>query len=99
MTSTNGNGVSLLGARKFRALITGGAGFLGSHLAEALLKAGHSVVILDDLSTGNIQNIRGYRELRGFQYLIDSVANRSLLAELVDDCDIVFHLAAAVGCV
>lgn len=97
MTSPNGNGVSSFGDRKFRALITGGAGFLGSHLAEALLEAGHQVLILDDLSTGSIENVRKLKEYRELEYWIDSVANRPLLAELVDDCDIIFHLAAAVG--
>jgi UDP-glucose 4-epimerase len=97
MTSSNGNGASLFGGRKFRALVTGGAGFLGSHLAEALLKQGHEVLILDDLSTGNIQNLRDLKEYKGLQYWIDSIANRPLLAELVDECDVIFHLAAAVG--
>jgi len=87
----------MLGDRKFRALITGGAGFLGSHLAEALLKKNHEVLILDDLSTGNIENIRALKDHRGMQYWIDTIGNRSLLAELVDDSDVVFHLAAAVG--
>jgi UDP-glucose 4-epimerase len=97
MTNSNGNGASLFGSRKFRALITGGAGFLGSHLAEALLKGGHEVLILDDLSTGTAENLRELKGYDGLQYWIDSVGNRSLLAELVDECDVVFHLAAAVG--
>jgi len=97
MNSSNGNGVSLFGAQRFRALITGGAGFVGSHLAEALLNEGHEVLILDDLSTGNIQNVRHLKERHGMQYWLDSIANRFLLAELVDECDIIFHLAAAVG--
>ena len=97
MSSSNGNAASLFDGRKFRALITGGAGFLGSHLAAALLENGHEVLILDDLSTGNIENIRGLRGHPGLQYWVDSIANKSLLAELVDECDIVFHLAAAVG--
>ncbi len=79
-----------------RALITGGAGFIGSHLAEELLANGWEVV-LDDLSTGSITNIRHLRDKPEFQYVIDSVMNRSLLAELVDDCSVVYHLAAAVG--
>jgi UDP-glucose 4-epimerase len=78
-------------------LITGGAGFLGSHLAEALLKKNHEVLILDDLSTGNIENIHSLKEYSGMQYWIDSLENKSLLSELVDDSDIIFHLAAAVG--
>ena len=97
MDDSNGNGVSLFGGRRFRALITGGAGFLGSHLAEALSNEGHEVLVLDDLSTGNIQNLRKFREHHGVQYWIDSIANRSLLAELVDECHIIFHMAAAVG--
>jgi len=80
-----------------RALITGGAGFIGSHLAEQLLQKGHEVVILDDLSTGSIENIEHLRGQPNFRYVIDSVMNRPLLAELVDPCDMVFHLAAAVG--
>jgi UDP-glucose 4-epimerase len=80
-----------------RAFITGGAGFIGSHLAEALLASGHEVSILDDLSTGAIQNIEHLKGRPGFRYTIDSVTNEPLLAELIDDCDVVFHLAAAVG--
>lgn len=80
-----------------RVLITGGAGFVGSHLAEALLRRGNSVTVLDDLSTGSIANIRHLKPDRRFQYVIDSVMNRALLAELVDECAIVYHLAAAVG--
>jgi UDP-glucose 4-epimerase len=80
-----------------RALITGGAGFIGSHLASRLLKSGWEVSVVDDLSTGSISNIQHLKREPGFQYVIDSVMNRRLLAELVDDCDVVFHLAAAVG--
>src|SRR5689334_8680088 len=80
-----------------RVLITGGAGFFGSHLAEALLKQSHQVFILDDLSTGSIENIRDLRAYPGLQYWIDSVKNRPLLAELVDECDVIVHMAAAVG--
>jgi len=80
-----------------RAFITGGAGFIGSHLAEALMAAGHEVSILDDLSTGSIQNIEPLKGRAGFRYAIDSVTNEPLLAELIDDSDVVFHLAAAVG--
>jgi nucleoside-diphosphate-sugar epimerase len=80
-----------------RAFITGGAGFIGSHLAEALLASGHEVSILDDLSTGSIQNIEHLKGRLGFRYTIDSVTNEPLLAELIDGCDVVFHLAAAVG--
>jgi UDP-glucose 4-epimerase len=78
-------------------LITGGAGFVGSHLAEALLQQGHNVMVVDDLSTGSIANIRHLKSERRFGYVIDTVMNRSVLAELVDGCDMVYHLAAAVG--
>lgn len=97
MTGYNGNGSSIFSSGKFCALITGGSGFLGSHLAAVLLEAGHKVLVLDDLSTGNIQNLRDFRENPRFQYSIDSIGNKQLLAELVDECDIIFHLAAAVG--
>lgn len=97
MTKSNGSGVSLFGKQKYRALITGGSGFLGSHLAEALLKEGHEVLVLDDLSTGNVSNIHHLKKYDRFQYWIDSLANRQLLAELVDESDMIFHLAAAVG--
>jgi UDP-glucose 4-epimerase len=80
-----------------RAFITGGAGFIGSHLAEALVAGGHRVSVLDDLSTGSIQNIEHLKAHPSFRYTVDSVTNEPLLAELIDDCDVVFHLAAAVG--
>jgi UDP-glucose 4-epimerase len=80
-----------------RILITGGAGFIGSHLSEALLDAGHQVLVLDDLSTGAIDNIAHLRKRPGFEYTIDSVFNEPLVAEMVDRADVVFHLAAAVG--
>jgi UDP-glucose 4-epimerase len=80
-----------------RALITGGAGFIGSHLTEALLDQGHHVLILDNLSTGSIDNIAHLKGRRGFEYFIDSVDNEPLLAELIDRSDVVFHFAAAVG--
>jgi UDP-glucose 4-epimerase len=80
-----------------RALITGGAGFIGSHLAERLLQNGHQVLILDDLSTGSMENIAAIKDHPDCQYHIDSVFNRRLMAELVDLADVVFHLAAAVG--
>jgi UDP-glucose 4-epimerase len=80
-----------------RALITGGAGFVGSHLAEALLDAGHQVSVLDNLSTGSIENISHLKVRSAFSYTIDSVTNEPVLAELIDGSDVVFHLAAAVG--
>jgi UDP-glucose 4-epimerase len=80
-----------------RALITGGAGFIGSHLAEALLEQGHGVMILDDLSTGSIENIAHLVAHPGFTYTIGSVTNEQVVGELMDQCDMTFHLAAALG--
>jgi nucleoside-diphosphate-sugar epimerase len=80
-----------------RYLITGGAGFIGSHLADELLGRGEEVHVVDDLSTGSIENLRHLKGKPGFDYTIDSAANTPLIAELVDGADIVFHLAAAVG--
>jgi UDP-glucose 4-epimerase len=80
-----------------RALITGGAGFVGSHLSDALLAEGHEVFALDNLSTGSIENIEHLKANPRFHYTIDSVTNEPVLAELIDRCDVVFHLAAAVG--
>jgi UDP-glucose 4-epimerase len=80
-----------------KALITGGAGFIGSHLAERLLELGHDVLVLDNLSTGSIENITHLKSEKKFSYTIDSVTSESLLAEMVDSSDVVFHLAAAVG--
>ena len=80
-----------------RVLITGGAGFVGSHLAEALLERGDEVFVIDDLSTGAIENIAHLKGQPRFHYTIDTVANEPLLAELIDRCDTVVHLAAAVG--
>ncbi len=78
-------------------LITGGAGFIGSHLAEELLSRGHAVHVLDDLSTGSIGNIRHLRAETGFDYTIDTCHDARVVAELVDDADYIYHLAAAVG--
>jgi UDP-glucose 4-epimerase len=80
-----------------RILITGGAGFIGSHLSDNLLGQGHDVTVIDDLSTGSVDNIRGAKENPRFQYFIDTIFNKPLLAELIDDAEVVFHLAAAVG--
>ena len=80
-----------------RVLITGGAGFIGSHLCDAYLARGDEVHILDDLSTGSMDNIRHLRRHPRFGYTIDSVHHPAVVAELVDQCDVVFHLAAAVG--
>jgi UDP-glucose 4-epimerase len=78
-------------------LITGGAGFIGSHLAERLISLGEGVTIIDDLSTGSIDNITHLRPSPKFHYVIASIEEKSLLAELVDEADVVVHLAAAVG--
>jgi len=80
-----------------RVLITGGAGFIGSHLADAYLERGDEVLVIDDLSTGTIENIRHLKSNPRFHYTIDSVHNQPVTAELVDQCDVVVHLAAAVG--
>jgi len=81
--------------RKF--LVTGGAGFIGSHLAERLVADGHEVFIIDDLSTGRMENIRALKKEKRFHYHIDTINNEPLLAELIDEVGVVFHLAAAVG--
>ncbi len=80
-----------------RCLITGGAGFIGSHLSDVLIARGHDVHILDDLSTGAVDNFAHLKPHPRFEYTIDSATNRSLVAELVDIADVVYHLAAAVG--
>ncbi|MBI4798476.1 MAG: GDP-mannose 4,6-dehydratase [Desulfarculus sp.] len=80
-----------------RALITGGAGFIGSHLAEHLLDQGQEVHVVDDLSTGSIENLDSLRGHPGFGHTIADVREEPLLAELVDRADVVYHLAAAVG--
>ncbi len=80
-----------------RVLITGGAGFIGSHLAERHLQRGDEVYIIDDLSTGSMENIQHIKTHSGFYYALDSVTNQQLVAELVDLCDATYHLAAAVG--
>jgi len=80
-----------------RYLITGGAGFIGSHLSEVLLDRGENVFVLDDLSTGSVENIRHLKANGRFHYVFDSILNKHLLAELVDESDVVIHLAAAVG--
>ncbi len=80
-----------------RYLITGGAGFIGSHLADFLLSRDHQVILLDDLSTGSIENIRHLKGNPRMSYFLDPIENRHVLAELVDEADVIFHLAAAVG--
>lgn len=80
-----------------RILITGGAGFIGSHLAETLLERGHRVTVIDDLSTGRFENIAHLVGKDGFRFTIESVANETVLDRLASDSDLIFHLAAAVG--
>jgi UDP-glucose 4-epimerase len=80
-----------------RYLITGGAGFIGSHLAERLLARGDQVILLDNLSTGSMENVRHFKTSRLLQYHLDNIENRQLLAEVVDEADVIIHLAAAVG--
>src|SRR3990172_983920 len=80
-----------------RALITGGAGFIGSHLAEALLAAGQSVTVVDDLSTGRYENVAHLADGRAFQFVYETVSNETVMDRLVSECDVIYHLAAAVG--
>jgi UDP-glucose 4-epimerase len=80
-----------------RVLVTGGAGFIGSHLSQALLARGDSVVVIDNLSTGRIQNVEHLRENKMFTLHVDTIANAALLEKSVQSCDLVFHLAASVG--
>jgi UDP-glucose 4-epimerase len=80
-----------------RSLITGGAGFIGSHLADKLIELGHEVYIIDDLSTGSIHNILHLKGNPKFHYELDTIMHEKVLAELVDTCDNVYHLAATVG--
>ncbi len=80
-----------------RILITGGAGFIGSHLAEKLLHDGHSVQIIDNLSTGKLENIETFKDHPKFHYIIGTILNRELMEQLVSKCDQIYHLAAAVG--
>ena len=80
-----------------KVLITGGAGFIGSHLAERLLAGGNEVTVLDDLSTGSLDNIKDVRSSSNFHFVHDSVRSESIVNKLVEDCDAVYHLAAAVG--
>ncbi len=80
-----------------RVLITGGAGFIGSHLAETLLKKDNKVVIIDNLSTGRMENIKHLKDNKRFSYRIDTVMNKRLMKRLIENSDIIYHLAAAVG--
>jgi UDP-glucose 4-epimerase len=78
-------------------LITGGAGFIGSHLAEALLAKGYHVTVIDDLSTGQFENIAPLTDYPNFRFAIDTITNEVVMDRLVSECDMIFHLAAAVG--
>src|SRR4249920_2313926 len=89
--------VDLPGASGRRALITGGAGFIGSHLSELLLDDGWEVFVLDDLSTGSAANVSHLLDHKGFHLVVDSVLSPAVVNELVHKCDVVYHLAAAVG--
>ena len=80
-----------------RALITGGAGFIGSHLSERLLKHGYQVTIVDDLSTGRLENIKQLAMDSNFSYAVEDIRNIHVIDRLVSECDIIFHLAAVVG--
>jgi UDP-glucose 4-epimerase len=80
-----------------KALITGGAGFIGSHLAELLLSEGNEVWALDDLSTGSLANVEQLRDRDDFHLVVESVLSRTVVNELVNKVDVVYHLAAAVG--
>ncbi len=80
-----------------QALITGGAGFIGSHLAEALVGLGNQVVAIDDLSTGRIENITGLVDAPRFQFVRETIRNEAVMDRLVSGCDVIYHLAAVVG--
>ena len=80
-----------------KVLVTGGAGFIGSHLSERLVAQGHSVVCVDDLSTGSLENIHSLLNGQNYQFVRESVRNIQTMTGLVDRCDVIFHLAAAVG--
>jgi len=80
-----------------RFLVTGGAGFIGSHLSKNLIDDGHSVVAIDDLSTGRMENLSAFSDDKNFQLVVESITNTSVMDRLVSECDIIIHLAAAVG--
>ncbi|HJR58962.1 MAG TPA: NAD-dependent epimerase/dehydratase family protein [Vicinamibacterales bacterium] len=80
-----------------RVLITGGAGFIGSHLSDRLLEAGHRVTAVDDLSTGRLANIAHLEGAPGFQFVHESIMHEAVMDRLVSDCDVIYHLASAVG--
>ena len=80
-----------------RVLITGGAGFIGSHLADALIKDGHQVAIIDDLSTGRAENFAHLQAMPQFQFAVETIDNETVMDRMVSECDVIYHLAAAVG--
>ena len=80
-----------------KALVTGGAGFIGSHLAERLLCDGNHVTVVDNLSTGSLNNIEGLKNNPNFEFFTGNILDRALISKLVEGCDVVYHLAAAVG--
>ena len=80
-----------------KALVTGGAGFIGSHLTERLLKDGNKVAVIDNLSTGSIDNIKSFKNHAGFEFVEGDIRNSELMEPLVKQCDVIYHLAAAVG--
>lgn len=80
-----------------QCLITGGAGFIGSHLAETLIKMGEGVVVIDDLSTGRWENISHLKGKKGFRFVRESILNKAVLKKLIEGCNVIYHLAAAVG--
>jgi len=80
-----------------KVLVTGGAGFIGSHLTERLLNDGHQVAVIDNLSTGNLKNIENFRDHTDFKFVSGDIRNVELMVPLTDQCDMIFHLAAAVG--
>jgi len=80
-----------------KVLITGGAGFIGSHLSDALLQRGHDVTIIDDLSTGSMENIMHVRAFPNYHFVIETIMNQAVMDRLINECDMIFHLASAVG--
>jgi len=80
-----------------KGLITGGAGFIGSHLAERLLKDGHKVAVIDNLSTGSLKNVEGFKGHSSFEFIKGDICDAELMEALTEQCDVIFHLAAAVG--
>ncbi len=97
MNKTDGNGQARRGGLRRRALITGGAGFIGSHLAEALVERGDHVIALDDLSTGETANLTALADTPLFDLVIGDVVDTAVVDRLIGDVDVVYHLAAAVG--